>query len=369
MGGRARLKCLRCHSVAPYSTARQARETARMRAGMVVSREWRRQTGSYAHIARIVSECWTEGSNLGATTTKPTRTPRWTALVRRACGPSASLFANGQAGRHTEDAVRHIADVVEGDEKPRQPQQAWAGTSQSSPGQVGRRTRHEERGVPEVADVGLEPRVVGHPLGFGKGIVVGGEEEVEEDFEQRGPFVLMEPVSNTQLQGGAGRTDRFETGQLVVEAVAVVFASVVLAIGLVGRHVAVCVAADQRTGEEAKLLGGRVMMLRHGLLVRHGRGGMERLWETTCLLGLRGRPNVIIIRGVQATRRRADCRGRRDEARLFMTCCSAVVCSSCVQASSSIVNNYKPASHPRPEGPKRGEPACMIRSGALQFWH
>lgn len=54
----------------------------------------------------------------------------------------------------TKDAIRDIAHIIQRDKKPGAPKQA------------------------EVADIRLEPLVVGHGLILGKNIVVGGEEQV-----------------------------------------------------------------------------------------------------------------------------------------------------------------------------------------------
>lgn len=80
---------------------------------------------AYVHIARIVSARWLVGSNLGATTTKPTRTPSWTILVRRAGGRIVSCeLGRTRADRRTEYAVGDEANVEQGHEEPRQPEEA-----------------------------------------------------------------------------------------------------------------------------------------------------------------------------------------------------------------------------------------------------
>lgn len=81
----------------------------------------------HIHIAFMVTISWLLGSNFGATTANPTKTPRWTARTSRSTRvgqetPLIGSVISDAKERPTKNAVRYESDIVKGHNEPSHPQ-------------------------------------------------------------------------------------------------------------------------------------------------------------------------------------------------------------------------------------------------------
>lgn len=169
-----------------YSAARQRREIINMSAvGRWISLffSFPLTRGKGIHMAcKVPSWLFSSGLKLGATTAKPTMTPRWTARATRSMGesvydPSSRTLASWPGLAHTKNAVRHKANVVKRHGEPSKPQHPIKRSAKTKEVVVGRGNGRE------IANVAGNSGAAGDRLVLGKDGVAGGKEEVEKDLE------------------------------------------------------------------------------------------------------------------------------------------------------------------------------------------